>query len=168
MSKARRKMTPVIPTTCVFEIPPWYQKTLAQQQFLLMDFYLKRGKDRVVFFATVQQLRLLFNSNVIFMDGTFSVTPSGFEQIFLIHVQHFGQGKQLLSREVVEQFPLDYWIGLPVVYCLMSNRKASTYTELFRRLKQEAGAMNEEFQPKQIVTDFETALLPVIRQEVRA
>jgi hypothetical protein len=70
-----------------------YQKTLTQEQFLLMDFYLKRGKDRVVVFATVKQLKLLFNSETIFMDGTFSVTPAGFEQIFLMHVQHFGQGK---------------------------------------------------------------------------
>jgi hypothetical protein len=48
----------------------------------------------------------------------------------------------------------------------MSNRKASTYIELFQRLKQEAIAMNEQFQPKRIVTDFETALIPVVRQEV--
>ena len=93
MSKARRKATPVIPTSCVFEIPIPYQKTLTQERFLLMDFYLKRGKDRVVVFSTDQQLHLLFNAETVFMDGTFSVTPVGFEQIFLMHVQHFGQGK---------------------------------------------------------------------------
>ncbi|CAF1116496.1 unnamed protein product [Didymodactylos carnosus] len=121
MSKARRRATPVIPTSCVFEIPMPYQKTLTQEQFLLMDFYVKRGKDRVVVFATVQQLQLLFNSETIFMDGTFSVAPVGFEQIFLMHVQHFGQ--------------------------------------------ETAVAMNEQFQPNRIVTDFETALLPAVRQE---
>ena len=58
-----------------------------------MDFYLKRGKDRVIVFATVRQLQLLFKSETVFMDGTFSATPVGFEQVFLMHVQHFGQGK---------------------------------------------------------------------------
>ena len=107
MSKARRKATPVIPTSCVFEIPAPYQKTLTQEQFLLMDFYLKRGKDRVVVFATVKQLQLLFNSDTVFMDGTFSATPAGFEQIFLIHVQHFGQGQWLPWRTLTWSLP--YW-----------------------------------------------------------
>lgn len=95
MSKARRKKTPVIPTSCVFEIPDAYRKTLSNKQFLLMDFYLKRSKERVIVYATTQQLQLLFNSSTIFMDGTFGVAPLGFEQVFLIHVQHFGQGTLL-------------------------------------------------------------------------
>ena len=58
-------------------------------------------------------------------------------------------------------------LGLPVAFCLMSNRKASTYVELFQRLKEEAVAKNENFEPKRIVTDFETTLVPAVRQEVR-
>ncbi len=92
MSKARRKTTPVIPTSWIFEIPPLYQETLSQKRFLLMDFFLKRGKDRVIVYSTEEQLQLLFNSEVVFIDGTFSVAPDGFEQVFLIHVQYFGQG----------------------------------------------------------------------------
>ena len=92
MSKARRKKTPVIPTSCVFDIPTFYQETLSQKQFLLMDFFLKRGKDRVIVYATAQQLQLLFDSEVIFVDGTFGTAPGGFEQVFLIHIQLFGQG----------------------------------------------------------------------------
>ena len=48
----------------------------------------------------------------------------------------------------------------------MPNRRATTYTEVFQRLKQEAIAMNKIFAPKRIVSDFETALVPVMRQEV--
>ncbi|CAF1140680.1 unnamed protein product [Adineta steineri] len=146
MSKARRKKTPVVPTSCVFEIPDSYQKTLSNKQFLLMDFYLKRSKERVIVYATTQQLQLLFTSTTIFMDGTFSVAPSGFEQVFLIHVEYFGQ-------------------GLPVAYCLMSNRRAATYIELFQRLKHEAEVLGMQFQPTNIVSDFETALMPAVRQE---
>ncbi|CAF1506917.1 unnamed protein product [Adineta ricciae] len=123
-----------------------YQKTLSNKQFLLMDFYMKRSKERVIVYATSQQLRLLCSSATIFMDETFGVTPDGFEQVFLIHVQHLGQ-------------------SLPVAFCLMSNRRASTYVELFQRLKQEAEALDMEFQPKQVVSDFEAALIPAVRQE---
>lgn len=79
---------PVIPTSCVFEISTSYQ-----ERFLLMDFFLKRGTERVIVYATDVQLKLLFNSEMIFVDGTFSTAPSGFDQVFLIHVQQFGQGE---------------------------------------------------------------------------
>ena len=52
MSKARRKKTPVVPASCIFEIPTIYQQTLKQERFLLMDFFLKRGTDRVIVYAT--------------------------------------------------------------------------------------------------------------------
>ena len=58
-----------------------------------MDFYLKRGTDRVIVYATDEQLQLLFGAETIFVDGTFSTTPNGFDQVFLIHVQRFGQGE---------------------------------------------------------------------------
>lgn len=48
----------------------------------------------------------------------------------------------------------------------MSNRRAATYVELFQRLKHEAKVLGMQFQPKNIISDFETALIPVVRQEV--
>lgn len=99
MSKTRRKITPIIPKTCVFEIPQLYQETISKKPFLLMDFFLKRAKERVIVYATAQQLKLLFSSDIIFMDGTFSVAPDGFEQVFLIHAQHFGQSKSIICNE---------------------------------------------------------------------
>lgn len=92
MSKARRKNTPVIPSSPVFEIPTLYQQTLSGERFLFIDTFLKRGKDRVLVFASDKQLELLFDSEVIFMDGTFSTTPDCFDQVYLIHAQKFGQG----------------------------------------------------------------------------
>ena len=106
MSKTRRQTTPVIPTSCVFEIPTSYQETLSQKRFLLMDFFLKRGKERVIVYSTEQQLHLLFDSETIFIDGTFLVTPGDFEQVFLIHVQHFGQGKWLIFYKIDQFFIL--------------------------------------------------------------
>ncbi|CAF4313239.1 unnamed protein product, partial [Rotaria magnacalcarata] len=75
MSKARRKKTPVIPSTFMFEIPDLYQSTLTEKLFLLIDIFLKRGQDRILIFANDQQLKLLYESSTIFMDGTFDIAP---------------------------------------------------------------------------------------------
>ncbi|CAF4457792.1 unnamed protein product [Rotaria sp. Silwood2] len=144
MSKARRKNIPIIPKSCVFEIPTAYQQTLSNKRFLLMDYYLKRAKERIVIFSSDQQLNLLYNSDVIFIDGTFSAAPENFDQVFLIHVQQFNQ-------------------GLPVVFGLLPNRRTTTYLDLFKRLKEEAIAINKVFEPKQVVSDFESALVSAVR-----
>ena len=60
-----------------------------------MDFFLKCGTDRVMVSATDQQLQLLFTNEIIFVDGTFSTAPRGFDQVFLMHTQQFGQGKRV-------------------------------------------------------------------------
>lgn len=92
MSKARRKNTPVIPSSAMFHIPDPYQSTLTNTRFLLIDLFLKRGQDRMLVFASDQQLNLLFESSTIFMDGTFDITPAFFKQVYLIHAEKFGQG----------------------------------------------------------------------------
>jgi hypothetical protein len=92
MSKARRKNTPVIPSSMMFEIPEFYQQTLSSKRFLFIDVFLKRGKDRILFFSSDQQLELLFESDTVFMDGTFDITPGPFKQVYIIHAHKFGQG----------------------------------------------------------------------------
>ncbi|CAF4152127.1 unnamed protein product [Rotaria socialis] len=129
MSKTRRKQTSVIPKSCAFDLPLPYQQTIAGQRFLFMDYFVKRAKERVLLFSSDEQLNLLFSNDIIFMDGTFSTAPSNFDQVFLIHIQNFNQ-------------------GLPVVFCLLPNRRAATYAEMFERLKQEAMKMNKTFDPE--------------------
>ena len=48
MSKARRKNTPVIPSTIVFDIPELYQQTLSSKRFLLIDLYLFHFRSYVL------------------------------------------------------------------------------------------------------------------------
>ncbi|CAF2843674.1 unnamed protein product [Rotaria sp. Silwood2] len=50
----------------------------------------------------------------------------------------------------------------------MPNRRTATYSELFQRLKQEATVMSKQFDPRHIISDFEAALILVIRQEFPA
>jgi hypothetical protein len=56
--------------------------------------------------------------------------------------------------------------GLPVVFCLLPNKRAKTYTELFERFKDEASIRGKQFNPQRIITDYEPGLLPVVEQEV--
>ncbi|CAF1497990.1 unnamed protein product [Rotaria sordida] len=159
MSKARRKNIPVIPKSFVFEIPTAYQQTLSNKRFLLMEYYLKRAKERVVIFSSDQQLNLLFNSDVIFIDGTFSAAPENFDQVFLIHVQQFNQGNSIVCYPVIYRNFFCFLKCLPVVFGLLPNRRTTTYMDLFKRLKEEAIAINKVFEPKQVVSDFESALV---------
>ncbi|CAF5006165.1 unnamed protein product, partial [Rotaria socialis] len=135
MSKARRKITPVMPSSVIFDIPESYQQTLSNERFLLVDLFMTR--------------ELLFESETIFMDGTFHTTPPNFKQVYLIHAQKFGQGT-----------------CLPVAFCLLPNKSGKTYTELVEQLKEKANTMRKQFKPKRIITDYEPTLLPVVGQEV--
>ena len=55
---------------------------------------------------------------------------------------------------------------MPLAYCLLPNKRGSTYIELFERLKDQANIMGKQFNPKRIVTDYEPGLLPIVEQEV--
>jgi hypothetical protein len=46
-----------------------------------LDFFSKRGKERVLVYSTEQYLQLLFSSEITFIDGTLSVAPDGLERI---------------------------------------------------------------------------------------
>ena len=121
MSKVRRKYTPVIPSSMTFDIPETYQQTRSMKHFLLMDFFLRRGKERVLVFSSDQQLEILFSSDTIFMDGTFDITPAPFKQVYIIHAHKFEQGTiyYVTCIENIMSFLLKVY-QLPFVFCPIS------------------------------------------------
>ncbi|CAF4837510.1 unnamed protein product [Rotaria socialis] len=145
MTTARRKIIPVIPSTVMFEIPELYQQTLSNEQFLTSDLFLKCGQDRILVFASDQQLELLFESDTIFMNGTFDTSPANFKQVYLIHVHKFDH-------------------GLPVAFCLLPNKRGKTYTALMEQLQEQANIMGKQVNSKRIVTDYEPGLMPILEQ----
>ncbi|CAF2678261.1 unnamed protein product [Rotaria sp. Silwood2] len=80
------------------------------------------------------------------MDGTFSPTPPYFDQVFTLHCLKFD-------------------CNFPCIFGLLPDRKKSTYQCLFRELKSVAATMNRVFKPEQIITDFESSLMPAISVE---
>ena len=88
LNEVRRLTTPVLPTTSDFNIASRYQRTTNGERYLLADRIQPTTgnvQKRVIVFATDEQLRYLFTSSHILMDGTFDACPSHFEQIYSIH-----------------------------------------------------------------------------------
>ncbi|CAF1000538.1 unnamed protein product [Rotaria sordida] len=105
LTYVRRKMTPALPDSCIFEIPESYQKTFNNEPFLIRDIIIRRRK-RMLIFCTKTQLEVLFDSPVIMMDGTSSTTPPFFKQIYSIHALQYDSSNKY------------YFIDLPHLYFL--------------------------------------------------
>ncbi|CAF3352145.1 unnamed protein product [Rotaria sp. Silwood1] len=146
----RRKMIPPIPNSSSFIIPDIYTKDYHNHHRLLLydsddpKFSLDQleyipPSGRILIWSSDVQLNLLFNSERLHMDGTFSSAPPNFDQVFVIQAIHHGT-------------------CVPVVYALLPDRKAPTYINLFNVLFVEAKKLNKIFNPSIIMTDFEPGL----------
>ncbi|CAF1684147.1 unnamed protein product, partial [Adineta ricciae] len=146
LGKSRAKVVPVLPQTCLFDIPDQFKETLGGNRFLLIDESVVR-RERILVFSSDRQLDMLFSSPIVYMDGTFSKSPKHFKQIYILHAVLFD-------------------ICVPCVFCLLVNKKGATYRHIFTELKEIATKRNKIFAPQTIMSDFETGILPVIKSEV--
>lgn len=80
------------------------------------------------------------------MDGTFSVNPTIFVQLYTILLK------------IGDEFHAQLW-------CLLPDKTGATYQRLFQLLKQEALRRNLQLQPAMIHVDFEQAVIQAIRLE---
>lgn len=76
------------------KFPEEYRMTARKEPFLLYDSMeaemlevdeLEVVRNRTIIFSTRDNLKFLANCDGIFMDGTFSVTPPLFSQLYTIH-----------------------------------------------------------------------------------
>ena len=84
MNKSRRLQTSIISDSRIFDISELGAKAIENEPFICVDKFIKR-KSRVLVFASREQLRLLFESPIIFMGGTFSALPPMFDQVYSLH-----------------------------------------------------------------------------------
>ncbi|CAF1405696.1 unnamed protein product, partial [Rotaria sordida] len=112
----RRKMTPSLPQSSSFFIPESYTKDYHNNTRLLLHdsddskFQIDslgdlRSEGRVLIWSSDIQLNLLFDSQRLHMDGTFSSSPPNFDQVFIIQAIVHGT-------------------CVPVVYALLPDRKS--------------------------------------------
>ena len=79
-----------------FDIPSRYQKTNNDDRYLLADRIQRLDgvpQKRIIIYATDEQLRLLFTSPHIMMDGTFGSCSPHFDQIYSIHAMKNDQSE---------------------------------------------------------------------------
>ena len=83
---------PPIPLGQKFVIPDEYKMTYANERFLLYDKRKSVYGGRLIIFSSEEQLKVLLKADVLFADGTFKIAPKLFEQLYVIHGFHHGEG----------------------------------------------------------------------------
>jgi hypothetical protein len=117
-----------------------WSETMGEQPepFLLHD----NGTDspeRLLIFSTAENMGYLGQSSSLFMDGTFSVVPGLFSQLYVIHGQ-VGS------------------VRCPLLYALMEKLTQASYEQLFQFVID-----NCDCDPKFVTVDFEIAVHQAIR-----
>ncbi|XP_077966175.1 uncharacterized protein LOC144419884 isoform X1 [Styela clava] len=108
--------------------------------FLLKDIRIEGARH--LLFATQKQLKILANSKVWYMDGTFDVVRDPYYQLFSIHAF-------VRSGECTKQ--------LPLVFVLMSRRRKCDYENVFKAIKTILHLNFSGTRVKKFVMDFEAA-----------
>ena len=116
-------------------LPNEYQLTNNGDKFLLHDSGVG-DPERLIMFCTGQGLELLEQSDHWFADGTFSVSPAIFFQVYTVHAIRHGK-------------------VVPCVYALLPNKTGATYNRFFTEL---FAHLNGHI-PTDILFDFERAAM---------
>jgi hypothetical protein len=147
LTRSRRKMTPALPQSSSFAIPDTYTLDYRNVERLLLhdsDDPQHRANlsgdvlsaGRVLVWSSDTQLNLLFDSDRLHMDGTFSSAPPMFNQVFII--QAFLHETCELSYTTKRTLAssshgLVFTIGVPVVYALSLRSESDNIHPFIQR-----------------------------------
>ena len=111
----------------------------------LFDFQITSDEgDGFVILTTDSQLTRLSKAERWFMDGTFDIAPSLFQQLWTINYIYRG-------------------VGHPAVFVLSTDKSSATYEKFFDSIMARLTMLNPNFQWREATSDFESGLLPVLR-----
>ena len=140
MYRARRRNMPTLPKTRAeinLEDEQW-TKTNSNQQFLLHQ------DDQQLIYGTEENLRLLSHADTVYMDGTFSVAPRLFYQLYTLHICFRG-------------------FFLPLIYALLPDKTKDTYYDMFSIIKRKMANLDLQFNPTAMMSDFEIGMISTLR-----
>lgn len=123
-------------------LPNEYQQYVPQpgitENFLLAD--TGASQNRILIFGRKSWIKHLETAEVWYADGTFSISPPLFSQVYIVMVEKHG--------------------GVhPILYILLPNKTRETYNALFTLIKNIAPSAN----PKSINCDFEIAAIAAMK-----
>lgn len=110
-------------------------KTIQDEDFLLCNDI----SEGVVIFACKRNLEFMCAQNIFYMDGTFDHCPKYYFQLFTIHV-------------------LVNTIYVPVVFCLLKDKRKSTYVNILRIMASKCEEFGYIWSPDAFVIDFEKGI----------
>ncbi|RNA33573.1 hypothetical protein BpHYR1_012155 [Brachionus plicatilis] len=123
-------------------IPDFLKLTLSDQDFLLYDSG-EIDDERFFIFSTTDNLKLIENSQ-IFADGTFSIAPRLFHQVYTIHGLVHGR-------------------CVPLIYCLLPRKTEQIYVKVLNVIVADNSSTvispYLSAPPLSITSDFERAFI---------
>lgn len=129
-----------------FKLPSIFSDTAQGERFSILEVDL--GDEKIIGFASSKCLNVLFESNDVFIDGTFDVAPKPFKQVVTVHAMYSEN-------------------AIACAYFLATSKKEIVYTTIFQRLKSLAVECNKNFEPMFIHSDYEKAILSSIKKVFR-
>ncbi|CAF1590087.1 unnamed protein product, partial [Rotaria magnacalcarata] len=82
--RARSRTLPCIPRSLIFDIPDNFSFTSSGEKFIVFDHLYSNRTKRIISFSSPLQLRKLFSSPLICLDGTFPIVPKCYKQLLII------------------------------------------------------------------------------------
>ncbi|CAF4442567.1 unnamed protein product, partial [Rotaria magnacalcarata] len=157
---ARSKTIPPLPKSVNFGIPAAFSNTSSDEKFIFFDHLYSKQTKRIIAFASPMQLNILFTAKLICVDGTFSICPRIYKQLLIILAidRH--------NYSVIRIVFFCLYLATPVVYVLLNDKTAHTYTLLFQSLKNKAKDMNMKFEPIRIISDYESGMISTLKKEL--
>ena len=105
--------------------------------------------ERVIIFATQENLRSLDKCRTWYVDGTFDTAPSMFFQMFAI----LGTAVQVSNSGTLQQ------VALPFVYALLKSKNGTAYSKVFEVVVSKGRELGLAMQPQYVLSDFELAII---------
>jgi len=135
---SRSKTLPKLPATRTdIDLQGEWTETMTGQNFLLCDDNNDMN-ERIIVFATDDNLRNLGASTVVIGDGTFYSSPKQFSQVYTLHGCVDGS-------------------VFPLVFALLPNKREETYTRFLTLLKEASSQKGILIAPETVLLDFENA-----------
>ncbi|XP_060064009.1 uncharacterized protein LOC132544427 [Ylistrum balloti] len=139
---ARTQLLPNLPKTRQeILLEGKWRETSVGEQFLLFD---EGEEQRMIAFATTENLRMLSNADAVFCDGTFYTCPGLFTQLYTIHAMEDG-------------------VMYPLIFVLLPGKSQLIYTNFFRKISDTMDDLLLPFNPATVFLDFEAAAQNDIR-----
>jgi len=103
------------------------------------SFLLPHENNEMLIFTCNDNLKFLSKCETIYVDGTFKSYPKLYTQLYSMHGLYGG-------------------FVVPLVYTLLLNKSSTTYYNMFGKVRDAMSRLNLVFNPKFIISDFESSL----------